>query len=156
LTLTKNQLTGSVSLVAGLIYLVASIRLPESAVSDPIGPRAYPIIVAIGMILVGLALLIKREKLTEKTRAVIVHWPAEREMVVRIAWTCVGGIAFGLILEKVGYLISSFLFMTAMLYITNGRRHLYNAAIGLVFALSTYGLFFGLLDVSLPRGILAF
>jgi putative tricarboxylic transport membrane protein len=156
LTLTRNQLTGGVSLVVGLIYLVASIRLPESAVSDPIGPRAYPIIVAVGMIASGIALLIKRGMLTEKTRAVIVQWPAERQMVVRIAWTCVGGIVFGLILDKLGYLLSMFLFMTAMMYITNGRRHVHNVAIGLIFALSTYGLFFGLLDVSLPRGILAF
>jgi putative tricarboxylic transport membrane protein len=149
-------LTGIVSLVVGTIYLVASIRLPESAVSDPIGPRAYPIIVAIGMILVGLVLVFKREALTAKNKAVIVDMATEKDMVVKIAWTCVAGLVFGLILDKVGYLISTFLFMTAMMFITNGRRTLYNAAIGLVFALSTYGLFFGLLDVSLPRGILAF
>lgn len=154
--LTKNRVTGLVSLVLGVIYFFATQNLPESAVADPIGPRAFPFIVSAGMVIVGLVLALKREDLTEKNRAVIFNLATEKELMRDIGFTCVAGIIFGLILEPVGYLISAFLFMTAMMFITNGRRIAYNLSIGLTFALTTYGLFFGLLDVSLPRGILAF
>ena len=156
MALTKNKVTGLVALVIGVVYFFATLRLPESAVADPIGPRAFPFIIAVGLLIAGLMLMLKKEKLTEKNRAVIFTWATEKELVTNIGYTCVAGLAFGLILEPVGYLISTFMFMTAMMFIANGRRILYNISIALTFALSTYGLFFGLLDVSLPRGILAF
>lgn len=156
MNLTKDKVAGLVSLVLGVIYALATYNLPESPVADPIGPRAFPYIVSAGMVIVGLILSLKREPLTEKNRAVIFDLSTERELMRDIGYTCVAGIVFGLILEPVGYLISTFLFMTAMMFITNGRRIVYNIAIGLLFAFTTYGLFFGLLDVSLPRGMLAF
>lgn len=154
--LTKNRLTGLVSLLLGIIYFFATRNLPETAVADPIGPRAFPYIIATGMIIVGLVLALKREPLTEKNRAVIFNLSTEKELMINIGYTCVAGIVFGLILEPVGYLISTFAFMTAMMFITNGRRILYNLSIGLLFAVTTYVLFFILLEVSLPRGILTF
>lgn len=154
--LTKNRLTGLMSLLLGIIYFFATRNLPETAVADPIGPRAFPYIIATGMIIVGLVLALKREPLTEKNRAVIFNLSTEKELMINIGYTCVAGIVFGLILEPVGYLISTFAFMTAMMFITNGRRILYNLSIGLLFAVTTYVLFFILLEVSLPRGILTF
>lgn len=156
MALTKNRLTGLVSLLLGIIYFFATRNLPETAVADPIGPRAFPYIIASGMIIVGLVLALKREPLTEKNRAVIFNLSTEKELMINIGYTCVAGIVFGLILEPVGYLISTFAFMTAMMFITNGRRILYNLSIGLLFAVTTYVLFFILLEVSLPRGILTF
>ena len=140
----------------GVIYLIATSRIELTAVSDPIGPRAFPYIIGTALVLLGLALVMKREKLTEKNRAVIFTWATEKDLIINIGYTCVAGIIFGLILEPLGYLISTFLFMTAMMFITNRNRIFYNCSIALTFALVTYGLFFGLLDVSLPRGILAF
>lgn len=156
MTLTKNRVTGLVSLVLGVIYFFATRNLPESAVADPIGPRAFPYIISVGMVIVGLILTLKREALTEKNKAVIFDMATEKGLMLDIAYTCVAGVIFGLILEPVGYLISTFLFMTAMMFIANGRRIAYNVSIGVTFALVTYGLFFGLLEVSLPRGILTF
>lgn len=157
MALTKNKVTGLAALIVGVVYFFATRALPESAVADPIGPRAFPYIVAVCLMLVGLVLVLKKEKLTEKNRAVIFTWATEKEVVMDIVWTCLAGLAFGLILEPVGYLISTTLFMTAMMFITYGPSRLFfNIAIALTFSLSTYGLFFGLLDVSLPRGILAF
>jgi putative tricarboxylic transport membrane protein len=155
--LTRDRLTGLVALIVGVIYFFATLKLPDSAVADPIGPRAFPFIIAVCLTFVGLLLVLKNEKLTEKNRAVIFTWATDKEVVLSIAYTCVAGLIFGLILEPLGYLISAMLFMTAMMFITYGRsRFLFNIAIGLAFAASTYGLFFMLLEVSLPRGILAF
>lgn len=156
MALTKNKVTGLFSLILGVIYGLATSRIEIMATTDPIGPRVFPYIIAAGMILVGLALVLKKEVLTEKNKAVIVNMATDKAMVIRIGWTCLAGVIFGLILEPVGYLLSTFMFMTAMLFITYGARILFNCSIAALFALSTYGLFFGLLDVSLPRGILAF
>ena len=156
MAITKNKVTGLVALILGVIYLIATRRIEVPAVSDPIGPKAFPTIVAVALILVGLMLVLKKETLTEKNKAVIFTWATERELVINIMLTCAAGVIFGLILEPLGYLLATFLFMTAMMFITNRNRAVYNCSISLTFALVTYGLFFGLLDVSLPRGILAF
>lgn len=157
MALTKNKVTGLVALIVGVVYLIATYNLPESAVADPIGPRAFPFIISACLLAVGLMLVLKKETLTAKNRAVVFTWATEKALVLNIIYTCVAGVVFGLILEPVGYLISTVLFMTAMMFITYGKsRTFFNIAIALTFSLTTYGLFFGLLDVSLPRGILAF
>ena len=156
MTLTKNRLTGIVSLILGGLYLYATSRLVVPAVADPIGPKAFPYLVSFGLLIVGLLLVLKREKVTEKNRAVIFDLKTEKDLMLRIGLTCLAGLIFGVILEPLGYLIAAFLFMSAMLFITYGARYVFNFSIGLTFAVTTYILFFVLLEVSLPRGILAF
>ena len=156
MTLTKNRLTGIVSLILGGVYFYATSRLVVPAVADPIGPKAFPYLVAVGLMVVGLLLVLKREKVTEKNRAVIFDLKTEKGLMLRIGLTCVAGLVFGVILEPLGYLTATFLFMTAMMFITYGGRYLLNLSVGLVFSVTTYFVFFMLLEVSLPRGILAF
>ncbi|MDR2112711.1 MAG: tripartite tricarboxylate transporter TctB family protein [Candidatus Accumulibacter sp.] len=155
--MTKNKVTGVGALVVGVLYFFATMNVRTAAVSDPIGPRFFPYILAVCMIFVGLLLVLKKEEVTEKNRAVLFAWPADKEVLARIVYTCVAGFGFGLILDSLGYLISSVLFMTAMMFITYGPgRSFLNISVGLIFGVSTYVVFFELLQVSLPRGILAF
>lgn len=156
MTLTKNRLTGIVSLLLGAIYFFATQRLVVPSVADPIGPKAFPYLVSFGLLIVGALLVLKREKVTEKNRAVIFDLKTEKPLMLRIGLTCLAGLVFGVVLEPLGYLLASFLFMSAMLFITYGARYVFNFSIGLTFAVTTYVLFFVLLEVSLPRGILAF
>lgn len=155
--MTKNKVTGLGALVIGVTYFLITMSMRVPAVSDPIGPRVFPFMLAICMIFVGLLLVLKKEEVTEKNRAVIFSWPGDKDMVMRIVYTCIAGFVFGLILDPLGYLISAVLFMTAMMFITYGpRRYRLNILVGLIFGLSTYVVFFEVLQVSLPRGILAF
>ena len=155
--MTKNKVTGVGALVVGVAYFLATMNLKVAAVSDPIGPRVFPFILAGCMIFVGLLLVLKKEEATGKNRAVIFSLSADKGLLVRIAQTCVAGFVFGLILDPVGYLISSTLFMAAMMFITYGpSRYLLNVSVGLIFGASTYAVFFEVLHVSLPRGILTF
>lgn len=156
MALTRNKLTGIVALIIGVIYHFATRSLPVSAVDDPIGPKAFPLLVSYGLMLVGLLLVLKKEQLTEKNKAVIFNLTTEKDLIKRVVSTCVAGLVFGFILEPVGYLIATFLFMTALMFIANGRRTAYNLLVASIFAVSTYVLFFIMLEVSLPRGILAF
>ena len=71
MTLTKNRLTGIVSLILGGLYLYATSCLVVPPVADPIGPKAFPYLVSFGLLCVGLLLVLKREKPSEKNRAVI-------------------------------------------------------------------------------------
>ncbi|MDR2614009.1 MAG: tripartite tricarboxylate transporter TctB family protein [Candidatus Accumulibacter sp.] len=155
--MTKNKVTGLGALVVGVAYFLATMDMKVAAVSDPIGPRVFPFMLAIGMIFVGLLLALKKEEVTEKNRAVIFSWPGDKAVIIKIIYTCIAGFVFGMILDPLGYLISSVLFMTAMMFITYGpSRYLLNVSVGLIFGVSTYVVFFEVLQVSLPRGILAF
>ena len=77
--MTKNRVTGIFALVLSVIYLAATSTIEITAVSDPIGPRVFPVIIGVGLFLIGLLLIMKKEALTAKNRAVVFTWATEKE-----------------------------------------------------------------------------
>ncbi len=84
MTLTKNRLTGIVSLILGGLYLYATSCLVVPPVADPIGPKAFPYLVSFGLLCVGLLLVLKREKPSEKNRAVIFDLKTEKPLMTAL------------------------------------------------------------------------
>ena len=56
--MTKNRVTGIFALVLSVIYLAATSTIEITAVSDPIGPRVFPVIIGVGLFLIGLLLIL--------------------------------------------------------------------------------------------------
>ena len=54
--MTKNAAAGFFALVLGAAYLIASFRLPEVTAGDEIGPKLFPIIIGVIVMLSGGAL----------------------------------------------------------------------------------------------------
>jgi putative tricarboxylic transport membrane protein len=69
----------------------------------------------------------------------------------RIFYTCIISVAYALLFEHLGYVISTFLFMSAMLTITSGRSGWkMSIVVALVFSVAIFFIFNTLLAVSLP------
>ena len=82
---------------------------------------------------------------------------ARKALYTKIGLTVLAGIVYGFILDTVGYLISTFVFMMILMCLVNTiRRMAENTIISLGFSVVTYVLFATIFQVSLPRGILAF
>ena len=161
--MTKNLAAGLISLVLGVVYLFMTLRLPDVSIGDPLGPKLFPMIVGIGALVSGVLLVageIRAAKGGARQRAdeeTAVERCARKALYTKIGLTVLAGIVYGFILDTVGYLISTFVFMVILMCLVNTiRRMVENIVISLGFSVVTYVLFATIFQVSLPRGILAF
>lgn len=151
--MTKNRIAGILAVLLGGAYLAATFRIPVFAAADEIGPRAFPFLVGVVVIGCGLALIVEDIR---KGDGVPFSWGflADRVIWLRILATIAAGIIYGLVLEDLGYLIATVLFMLVVTSLINVGKHVQNVVISLVFSLVTFTTFALILKLSLPRGLL--
>jgi putative tricarboxylic transport membrane protein len=151
--MTRDMTAGLLALGVGMLYGASTFRIPVFEAGDPIGPRAFPFMVAVVVICCGAALVLKELRRTERAPF---SWglKSERGVWLRILLTIGGGILYGLVLDWLGYLIATFLFMIFVASFLNVRRHLQNVILAAAFSLVTFIGFAVILKLSLPRGIL--
>lgn len=157
--MSKNTLTGILAVLLGGIYLFATLNLKQQTTGDPLGPRVFPLIVAALIIILGIILVV-REVLTSKENRDILLFKLSDEgkkVLLRIVITSVLGIIYGFVLDSLGYLISTTLFMIGLMFLVNTlARWKQNLLVSIAFSVVSYGAFAMLLHLSLPRGILNF
>lgn len=151
--MTKDRYVGIFAVLVGLFYLVSAITIPVLDVSDRIGPRTFPILVSIMVILCGALLLFKDIKST-KRKAFSWQFIAEKDIWLRVALTIAGGIVYGMVLDWLGYVITTFIFMVYVFSYINIGKHMKNIFIAFAFSTLSYTVFAIILKLSLPRGLL--
>ena len=151
--LTKDTITGAAAVVLGSVYLISTRAIPVMDAGDQVGPRAFPYLIAVLVICCGLWLLAK-EFLNKNRQPFSWRFASERAVWVRILLTMAAGITYGLVLDWLGYIIATFLFMIFVCELINVGRHAQNLLIAVVFPVFTFVAFALILKLSLPRGIL--
>ncbi|HAF93862.1 MAG TPA: tripartite tricarboxylate transporter TctB family protein [Pseudomonas sp.] len=112
---------------------------------DPVGPRAYPLLLLALMGCGALWLLLKRDEAPTP--------PLDRGMALRAVLCVLALLAYALLFETLGFVISTALAGFALGLLFNGR--LWPSVIsGVLLGVLLYGLFDYLLDVPLPLGLL--
>lgn len=144
-----------VLLVLGAALAYGTSALPEATGYAKVGPRLMPTIVSGGLIV--LALMLLKEALFGGFRNVneaeAAANPADWKA---FAWVTAGIIANGLLMVRLGFVISGTLIFVLSARGFGSRAWLRNALIGLVIAASTYTFFTYGLGLGLPAGILPF
>ncbi|UUY06611.1 tripartite tricarboxylate transporter TctB family protein [Pseudomonas sp. J452] len=113
---------------------------------DPVGPRAYPLLLLSLMAVAALWLLCKPSGEPSL--------PISMVLARKVA-LCVGALlAYALLFEPLGFVLSTALAGFALGLLFNGRL-LPSAISGLLMGVLLYGLFDYLLDVPLPLGLFA-
>ncbi|ABE30919.1 tripartite tricarboxylate transporter TctB family protein [Paraburkholderia xenovorans LB400] len=156
-------------------YLYMDMRLPEVRLSDPLGPRAFPALVGVGLIASALVILLEgRGKVHSKMAEPVCAQtsaqtaadtknphaeqtapePKQRPFVLigMVVWTAVYYLCF----ERAGYVLSTSVFLFGLLSYFNRRRHKTNLAIALGVTVVFDLLFSQLLGVPVPTGLLPF
>ena len=156
--MTKNTVSGLFAFVLGAAYLASTLLLPEVTAGDEVGPKLFPVIVSVVMMLSGGALVAvdRKERAGKSGEAFSLRFVQERDVWTRIALTMVCGIAYGMVLDWLGYVIATILFMFAVAWVIDVRRHVENAIISSSCCMVSCGVFGMLLKLSLPRGLLGF
>ncbi|KJR46583.1 Tricarboxylate transport protein TctB [Desulfosporosinus sp. I2] len=157
--MSKNMITGLFAVALGGIYLIATLNLRQQTMGDPTGPKAFPFIIAILLILLGILLLVKEIKTPQESKSIVFFQltPEGKKVLIRIVITSIAGIIYGFLLDPLGYLISTAVFMLGLMFLVNTLvRWKQNIIVSISFSLVTYIGFATLLHLSLPRGILSF
>lgn len=142
------------------VYLVLDMQLPEVRLSDPLGPKAFPALVGVGLIASALLLLLEtRGKRKARPNAEARKAAAHVESAPRVQPTVLIGMVVWAVIyytcfEPVGYLISTSVFMFGLLCYFNRKRHLINICVAVGVALLFDLLFSKLLGVPMPTGLL--
>lgn len=149
-----DRLLSAAVLALGIAVSVIAARMPASGGYARIGPDAMPVIVGIGLVLIGIWLL--AESFTGGWRNRAPDDPAARgEHAFHgsgFAWVTGGLFAQMALIQNAGFVIAAMVLFTCVARGFGSRRLARDAAIGLVLGLAIYLFFVKLLNVSLPGG----
>jgi putative tricarboxylic transport membrane protein len=141
-------------LALGAFFLGGSFFLPTGGGYAQVGPGVVPRIVGIVLILVGGFLM--REAFTGGFRGVDeeaeaklpMDWPA-------FAWVSGGIVAYGLLVERAGFVVASTILFVMVARGFNSRRWMLNFMTGVILAAIVFAIFNYGLGLTLPAGVLA-
>ena len=127
-------------------YLALTFLIPEpSGAYAAVGPRAFPIVIGIGLISCSLWVGLS------EARSLVAPIPTDWRLSVFSALTF---LAYILLLEPVGYLLATVGLITLESRLLGSRDWFRNLIVSVVITASVYGVFNLLLDIRLPEGLL--
>lgn len=152
--MTENKTIGTAGLIMSAIYGFAAFGLKNPAPSLLIGPTIFPMIITVGTFFFSLLLIAQDYKKDAKKNVIKYDSKVLKAMGM---YTGVFTI-YILLFEKLGFLISTIMMLTSLLFILNRGKSQYkiNLILGFVFPIICYIAFAKIFSISLPRGILPF
>jgi putative tricarboxylic transport membrane protein len=146
---------GFIVVLAG-VYFYATEQLPSLEIGDPLGPKAFPRLLGILLVITAGILLLEmiRGRKPVAPSDVPSRGPADR-----ISYMVVGGVTvwtflYFLVFEPLGYVISTSIFLLVLTAILNKGKWTQNVLTSIGFSLGSYIMFVKLLGVNLAPGIL--
>jgi putative tricarboxylic transport membrane protein len=144
------------TILIAVVYLYATTLSPSLEIGDPLGPKAFPRLIGIALLIAAalLALEIWRERgqVAAKVEGAALFDPAVFKVLAAVViWI---GIYYSM-LEGLGYVLATSAFLFPLMAWFNRGKWIANAISAVGFAAMTYWLFVAL-DVRLPRGVLPF
>jgi putative tricarboxylic transport membrane protein len=142
---------GLIGAFTGLWVLWTSSNMPADVVMK-IGPGFFPSILAGGLILSSLALLIKAVQGNSKGSLEVRPWSDVG--VRRGLITLCAAVLFVAVMEPLGFIPTSILFLTFMMWVLGKRRPLLIALLPALITVGIWLVFEKVLHLSMPPGVL--
>ncbi|MGE5630138.1 MAG: tripartite tricarboxylate transporter TctB family protein [Caulobacteraceae bacterium] len=149
--MSANSLAGIVSIVLGLAYSLQAYNLPRASVGGPMAPIYFPLGLGVLTTIFGIAILLReiasgKHKNSNENKEKGLSYTAKL-----ITYTCIVSVIYGILFERVGFIISTFFFMEAILFAVNGKdQWKVNSAVAAIFSIGIYFLFAKAFGISLP------
>lgn len=147
------------ALVLTAAYFYATAQIPALDIGDPLGPKAFPRLLGVGMLFAAGMLLVEilrdaRKKAAQSAadRREAADFGHVRVIAVVTVWTAV----YIAVFEMLGYVIATSLYLLALMAYFHPRKWTANILTSVLFCSVSYYMFNHMLGVSLARGILPF
>ena len=144
-------------LILAGIYFFATEKLPSLEIGDPLGPKAFPRLLGIGLVLTALILLfemIKGRKTAPPSDVPSRGGPADRTSYLIVGGVTVWTFLYFLVFERLGYILATSIFLLALMAFLNRGKWMANVLTAIGFAFGSYIMFVKVLGVNLAPGIL--
>ena len=142
----NDRVLGGIGILLAAFFIWRATLIELSFISDPVGPRTFPIIIGVGLGLSSLAILIKPD--------VAPKWPAAARLL-EIAMAMAVMVAYALLLPELGFVVATALAATYLTW-RLGTAPLSSILVGVSTSVGIYAVFRLALGLSLARGPLGF
>jgi len=142
----SDRIFGGVGLALAAFFIWGATLIELPFISDPVGPRTFPMIIAAVLGLASLTVLLRPDAEP--------HWPAIGRLA-EIAGAVVVMAAYALFLPEVGFVIATAV-ASAFLTWRLGTAPVWALVSGVLTSLGIYAVFHLILGLSLARGPLGF
>lgn len=152
--MNKGEKGGIATIVIGVIYTILAYNMKRATIGNPIEPKVFPLLLGVVMTLSGIALYIIQHKkkvaqAAKNNSEKLFTWNFETKM---IAFICSVSVLYGIFYEKLGYVISTTLFLGALLLAFHGgKKKVTNLVIAFGFSVAIYYCFSQVLGIPLPK-----
>jgi len=146
------------TLVLAGLYFYATEQLPSLEIGDPLGPKAFPRLLGIGLVLTAVVLLFEiiRGRKTAPASDMPKGEMGNRQTYMVVAGVCVWTFLYFLVFERLGYVIASTIYLIALMAYFHKGKWLQNVLTAVLFSVGSYLMFVKALGVNLAPGILPF
>jgi putative tricarboxylic transport membrane protein len=138
----SDRIFGAVALTFSLLMMWATTLIEESFIQDPLGPKAFPVAIAVVMAISAIVMMIKPDDNP--------HWPGLRKWA-ELGITVGVLVAYGQSLPIAGFVLSTTI-ATAYLCWRLGASARQSATGGVSIAVGIYLLFHFALGLNLAKG----
>lgn len=142
----SDRIFGGIGLALAVFFIWQANLIELSFISDPVGPRTFPIIIGALLGLASLVVLLRPDPAP--------RWPTAARLF-EIAVSVAVMIAYALLLPELGFVIAT-AFAAAFLTWRLGTTPLWAIVVGVSTSLGIYLVFHLILGLSLARGPLGF
>jgi len=144
------------------VYFWGTAQIPSLDIGDPLGPKAFPRLLGIGLLITAGLLLGEMLRNRSQARAQdAAREAAGEDGESRSHLWVIGGVAawtagYFAVFQSLGYIVATTLFLFALMAWFNRGRWLANALTSVLFTLGSWVLFVKILGVNLARGLISF
>jgi len=140
------------------VYFWATSQIPTLEIGDPLGPKAFPRLLGIGLLITAAMLLAEmiRDGKSKRVSRPEAETLAEISAAKIVAGVTVLTAIFFVSFETVGYMLSVSLYLLAMTAYFHPGKWLSNVLTSVTYGVGSYFIFTKALGVNLPHGLLPF
>ncbi len=150
--MTINLVSSIITIAVGLTYMIMALNFPNATVGRPLEPKIFPVILGIAMTILGFALLIdeliKNSKSKDKETIKLSFGNNGK----KIAITVINAIAYALLFNILGYVLSTIIFLEIELLIFGGLKSWkISTIVSVIFSIIAFLIFNTFLGLYLPK-----
>ncbi|WP_099159603.1 tripartite tricarboxylate transporter TctB family protein [Virgibacillus ndiopensis] len=143
-------ITPIIFIIFGGIYLILTFNMTRAKIGDPNAPLYFPALIGIFLVIISIVYFVQEWKQRKETVEEVKQLFKGRTPFLIIA-SLVLIFIYSFLFERIGFLYSTILFLTGLLFVVNGRKQwIKNILIAVIFSFVAWYSFAELLDVSLP------
>ncbi|KYO66990.1 tripartite tricarboxylate transporter TctB family protein [Thermovenabulum gondwanense] len=148
----KDMVTGLSAIILGLLYTYKALSLPKASIGNPMAPLYFPLSLGVLMILIGVIVVIveKSTKIISESKKEAID-EKDKGYIKLIIGTIIASIIYAILFDKIGFIISTILFLSFILFMINGKeKWVTNIIVSVLFTFSVWYIFEKLINISLP------